>query len=360
MLNPRAFLEDCLRYGKVKLWRTGLPWAAIDSRIDNETLEYSGTGQAQKFFESGSGLAWDSLNDPPNVAMECPKCKRSSSCPWTTCDESFFLESTGGKSGHGFADKDFEFCCDFCKVSIDHGVLRTQKFRRDLKNLLLKDIPMPGTILSLDGKNTFCSFVTEIEVNIFCLLGVSSLIAETEHSGIAYSPATASRKRFIMAALALEEKSVLFPNRVIKGGLSTNLLKCTDVRQKKTTTVNWIRTEFEGALGNQTFIRMSASGTSRLGKPEKIAIRRMMSRYWDNSSTFALDLVGAVIRQGSFIEKMHSIDWVHSPTVGATMTRLIEKYGRYFEILAKYPDHVAVPTLDVDLAWYLHLASSAP
>ncbi len=66
---------------------------------------------------------------------------------------------------------------------------------------------------------------------------------------------------------------------------------------------------------------------------------------------FALDLVGAVIRQGSFIEKMHALDWLHSPTVASTMARLITKYARYFEILSRYPTQVAVPTLDVDLAW---------
>lgn len=34
------------------------------------------------------------------------------------------------------------------------------------------------------------------------------------------------------------------------------------------------------------------------------------------------------------------------------MARLIGKYGRYFAIIKKYPLQVAVPTLDVDLAWY--------
>ncbi len=77
----------------------------------------------------------------------------------------------------------------------------------------------------------------------------------------------------------------------------------------------------------------------------------MMSRYWENSSIFAIDLVGAVIRQGAFIEKMHAIDWIHSPTASSTMTRLVIKYERYFGILATYPVNVAVPTLDVDLAW---------
>ena len=188
-----------------------------------------------------------------------------------------------------------------------------------------------------------------VEVNIVCSLGVSTLMAETERSGFAFN------KHLNKAWLVLEEKSVLLPNRMIKAGLSTNLLECTDVRQYKSPTVNDIRAEFEKGLANKSAVPMSAKMSGRLLKSEKIAVRRMMSRYWDNSSAFALDLVGAVIRQGSFIEKMHSIDWIHSPALGATMTRLIAKYGQYFEILEKFPNQVAVPTLDVDLAWYLHL-----
>ncbi len=84
---------------------------------------------------------------------------------------------------------------------------------------------------------------------------------------------------------------------------------------------------------------------------EKIAVRNMMSRYWDNSSIFALDLVGAVIRQGTFVEKMHAIDWLHSPAAQSTMKRLLTKYERYFTILKLHPGKTAVPTLDVDLAW---------
>lgn len=86
-------------------------------------------------------------------------------------------------------------------------------------------------------------------------------------------------------------------------------------------------------------------------RSEKFAVRKMMSRYWSNSSIFALDLVGAVIRQGTFIEKMHAIDWLHSPAVQSTMNRLLTKYGRYFTILKLNRGKTAVPTLDVDLAW---------
>lgn len=119
-----------------------------------------------------------------------------------------------------------------------------------------------------------------------------------------------------------------------------------------------IRTEIERFLKNKAHIKITNHSTSHvLKRAEKIAVRRMMSRYWDNSSIFALDLVGAVIRQGSFIEKMHSIDWIHSPAATSTMARLIEKYTRYIYIISCHPLQTAVPTLDVDLAWHTHQLS---
>lgn len=114
-----------------------------------------------------------------------------------------------------------------------------------------------------------------------------------------------------------------------------------------------IRKAIETGLKDVSLVKKAnySIGRVNIKGPAKISIRRMMSRYWENSSIFSLDLVGAVIRQSSFIEKMHSIDWIHSPTVAGTMTRLITKYTRYFDIMEKYPSNVAVPTLDVDLAW---------
>ncbi|KAI9924749.1 hypothetical protein MW887_006605 [Aspergillus wentii] len=87
---------------------------------------------------------------------------------------------------------------------------------------------------------------------------------------------------------------------------------------------------------------------------DRMTFRRMMSRYWDNESPFALDLVGAVIRQGSFIQKMDNIDWLHSPALPETMSRLVKKYSIFFAIMTSAPRRMAVPTLDVDLAWHTH------
>lgn len=133
-----------------------------------------------------------------------------------------------------------------------------------------------------------------------------------------------------------------------------SLLTCTSFETAGFPSLNSVRAVLERGLEDSKLL-LKVKGFKHLGKPnrqEKVAVRQMMSRYWNNSSMFALDLVGAVIRQGSFIEKMHALDWLHSPTLRSTMTRLLTKYSRYFEILKKHPGHVAVPTLDVDLAWY--------
>lgn len=146
---------------------------------------------------------------------------------------------------------------------------------------------------------------------------------------------------------------VNFPNRLIAAGLSTQILEPIDMKHVSRASMSDVRLIIEAGLKDPEVLA-KAAGTSRFRRPlkdERVAIRRMMSSYWGNSSPFALDLVGAVIRQSSFIKKMHNIDWIHSPAVISTMSRLITKYERYFEILSRYPKRVAVPTLDVDLAW---------
>ena len=36
MLNPRSYLEDCLRFGLKNLWTTGMPWQAVNASITTQ------------------------------------------------------------------------------------------------------------------------------------------------------------------------------------------------------------------------------------------------------------------------------------------------------------------------------------
>ncbi|KGO40366.1 Protein of unknown function DUF1399 [Penicillium expansum] len=293
-LNPRNFLEDCIRYGKMSTWVTGFPWEAIDRGIDNHTMEYTVSEQAQQLFEQKLNFKWNNLHDPPTKNVKCHCCGWANAVPWT---EARFggLVAYAYKFSSGYADYSFEVKCFSCEHIIDHGRLKVAKFRKDLEAALDKDLPMPGSFTNLYG---------------------------IPEGG---STATADPRAF---------RDMLFPTRVVQAARK-GLLHLTDGRVD---------------MSHGVYLKS-------LQYSEKIQFRRMMSRYWDNLGPFALDLVGAVIRQGTFVDKMDKIDWLHSPTVFNTMDRLIKKYEVFFQIMIENPDKMAVPTLDVDLAWHTHQLS---
>lgn len=58
----------------------------------------------------------------------------------------------GETEANGFADQKFMFTAP-CRIVFDHDLLKAQKFRQDMEALLTNDVPMPGTILDVDGIN---------------------------------------------------------------------------------------------------------------------------------------------------------------------------------------------------------------
>jgi hypothetical protein len=314
MLNPRCFFEDCIRQGRMDIWATGLPWNLISACIDNTSFDYNASEEATANFQQMTGLAWDNLHDPPTTRVPCAK-GHLIDCAWT--DALLGDPQRPFEKGTGYADKDFNAICQQCNFKITHEILKLQKFRRDLQSLLKDDVPLPGTILSQDGRPDRATSVD------------------------------------------MQRHEMFFPNRIILAGLKTLLLDVTDPSVVGSYTMSDIRNVFEAGIRDHSLVR-KACGTklsSTLLRKEKVAVRRMMSRYWENSSPFALDLVGAVTRQGTFVDKMANIDWIHSPALQSTMGRLLKKYENFFLIMATNPGHVAVPTLDVDLAWHTHQLS---
>ncbi len=157
-LNPRDFFEDCLRYGKMRFWRAGLPWAAINSCINNETFDFHPSEKAVRYYENGTGSSWDSCLDPSNAQIKCPNCNKFRTTPWTMWNsESSWQMATYGDNlkgeieATGIADKNFSFSCP-CGTVINHELLKTQKFRKDMEALRFDDIPMPGTLLDIKGE----------------------------------------------------------------------------------------------------------------------------------------------------------------------------------------------------------------
>jgi hypothetical protein len=259
--------------------------------------------------------------------MNCPSCDADVQAPWTTCCQHATEKADPDRklaenvdtvlaSGEGFSDRDFAAPCSSCGITLTHDLLRANKFCTDVKQLLSNRNPMPGTILGLRGLPFKVGIYHEVKwygvfnkVNNLLLFGLGQRILDQP--------------------------------RLNGEGFNESMSRIRDmIGETMTENHKYMRT-----------VRDSA--THRMTRLERIGFRKMMSRYWENSSPLALDLVGAVVRQGGFIEKMHNIDWLHSPALPATMTRLILKYERFVSIMED-ATNMAVPTLDVDLAWHTH------
>lgn len=325
MLNPRAFLEDTLRCGLDNLWAAGMPWYAISPAIDTD-FNYNVSDQTKANWVANTGRNWDNIQDPMTKALKCPACQTPLEIPWTTCGEDESSKSgsdTGpGLVGNGYGDGDLTWACQGCAIAIDKKLLSVAKFARDAQSLIVDDVTMPGTILEpTKGKPAFIPNIP---------------------SNVAYCTRT-------------------FPNRLIKKKLIVQVAELIKPGMRPTPTMETVRDLIERILVDGAAIReiegLLRYGRARIFTESRICVRKMMSRYWENFSPFALDLAGAVMRQGIFTAKMVQIDWLHSPACRETMARLITKYGRFIALMREHPNKTCVPTLDVDLAWHTHQLS---
>jgi len=84
MLNPRAFLEDTMRYGARQLWTAGFPWPLVNQAIDT-SFNYRASDDARAAWTAQTRLRWDNTDDPLTKRIRCPACGGDVEVPWTTC-----------------------------------------------------------------------------------------------------------------------------------------------------------------------------------------------------------------------------------------------------------------------------------
>ncbi|KAF3090186.1 hypothetical protein TWF102_009402 [Orbilia oligospora] len=299
-LNPRCFFQDCLRYGRMDFWFTGLPWAAINECIDSYTFEYKLADSAVYKWEAKTRLPFNNL-DTPNYKGQCAGCGNTFEAPWNAPDDT------------GFADKGFKLICPTLSCGKVHNMdtLSKDKFIREANELYSSNYPMPGTLLDLHG--------------------LPKSITEHEKAW----------DNFTMPNRLLKE--VIFNVRTVP----------------QNSGVSAIRTVLETALKSSTTVS-KASTTERITQGKllnvhKLSIRRMMSAYWDNPWPQSINLIGAVLRQGTFVSKMaNDLNWYHSPALGNTVSRACTRYNRFISLMRARSRKILVPTLDIDLAWHTH------
>ncbi|CAL1714266.1 unnamed protein product [Somion occarium] len=85
---------------------------------------------------------------------------------------------------------------------------------------------------------------------------------------------------------------------------------------------------------------------------------RICSAYIDDRP-FSVELVSAVIRQGSFIDRIHNLGWLDSghfegAATESILIHAIVRYHAFLDLMTPSCTMLLVPTLDIDLAWHTH------
>ncbi|KAH8689422.1 hypothetical protein BGW36DRAFT_308446 [Talaromyces proteolyticus] len=333
MLNPRAYLEDCFRQARMNLWATPFPWDLINDCItcdDKNSYLYEPGKISRSTWRTQIGRKWDNVHDSLDYNLDCPLCHNKTKVPWTTAHITMLSpgrthreDYIGFQSATGYADQSFEVLCSGCNTVLDHDYLPVLKFRKDNRALLKQELPMPGTLYNPNGvvKNQVKRRAkwSQLTPNYYLLNYRRELLKILNRKG--------------KECRSVRDLADGIHSEVYKHNLKINAL------------------DMDAELCHRRMFH-SSKGEGRG------TLRRMMSRYWgNNSSIFALDLVGAVIRQGTFVQKMKKLNWLGLPSsedLSALTHRFIEKYDIFWRIIVENPSQIVVPTLDVDLVWHTH------
>lgn len=311
MLNPRHFLEDCLRAGLSGLWSAGFPWAHVKEAMELPEFCYSVRQEAKACWTRAAGRAWDNIDEPSAKSLRCPVCRSRFSVPWTTCT-SDAMDSVGS----GYGDGQFRHPCPGkeCSRHITRDFLSAARFVRDSTALRRADEPMAGTILE---------------------------------------PSTGRPWR-VAPKLSTEPRT--FARRLLKAKEMQPTLD--GLLSSWTPSLDVVRDKLGHVSRSKPVLRSMLNSRNEPTMAMRLSVRRMMSRYRDNPGPFALDLGSAVMRQGVFCDKMASAGWMYRSDAYTAMARLIAKYKRFMQLMAESRG-TCVPTLDVDLAWHTHQLTPA-
>lgn len=262
-----------------------MPWNVVNQAIDTN-FRYSVSNECKANWATSTGRPWSNEEDSTTKPVACPACSYILDIPWTTCGQSqdtkgnrYLLSVFGnfsssltesrrpGLVGEGFGDGALSYMCRKCGTTVDLDALKVKKFVADTRDLVNNQRPMPGTILDVKKG---------------------------------------------MPEQALDKSTRMFPNRLVRRGILVEVINLVKSASGERVTMEQIRGIVEKAVADPNTLKrvdgldgLQGLRQQKLSRQEQLQVRKMMSRYWENASLFALDVCGAVMRQCSFTEKMY-------------------------------------------------------
>ncbi|KAJ3508207.1 hypothetical protein NLJ89_g5879 [Agrocybe chaxingu] len=112
---------------------------------------------------------------------------------------------------------------------------------------------------------------------------------------------------------------------------------------------------------SDSIMRYSNFSMSQLGRamgPSSRLHSKILSAYNDGK-IYSVELVGAALRQGSFVQKMYNLGWTKpgffdKPDDELALQHALARYHAFLDLMTSSPASFFVPTLDIDLVWHTH------
>ncbi|KAG6917558.1 hypothetical protein DXG01_002027 [Tephrocybe rancida] len=300
------YAEDCIRLPIMRNLSKLTQIFSASLGSDLQALMAAEPSEARRsFWTTKTGRAFDALEDAlghQTKVFPCPKCQKPVNTAYMAAD------------GTGYLQHDFQvYCADpACrmqkangsKMFIDRNLLRARKFVDDLFR---------------DSK--------ELQ---------------------AYFPGTL--------------RTPYYETDIDKGKYIKNLIhECVVLqhigkRTAEVTNKEWALFVLQKTLYNFTELRTSV--LAHASDSDKPMVERVFSAYGDHRP-FSVDLVGAVIRQGTFVKKMEDLEWTNLNYFSrredeVALQHAIARYHAFLDLVSANPRAFNIPTLDIDLAWHTH------
>lgn len=299
LLNPGWYAEDCDRIPSLTFLKdVGRSFASSLSRLP-EILGANPSPARMRSWTSKTKSSFDPLEDARQRMMKiilCPKCR-------VPIDASFVNNEGAGYFQDRFSVRCTSAGCNSPPITKD--VLAVRKLAEDLvRNDMTACSHLAGTLRTPKA---------ELDIDR------AKSIKET------FMKASEFRK----------------PSRE----------ECTDEE--------WVVSIMEKCSYNyESMKQIMENELKSAGEEGSPSMKRICSAYEDDR-VFSIELVGAVIRQGSFVEKMRKLGWTepHFFDNSGDEVALLHAIGRYhafLDLLASSRSTFFVPTLDIDLAWHTH------
>ncbi|KAI0050300.1 hypothetical protein FA95DRAFT_1603654 [Auriscalpium vulgare] len=303
MLNPESFADDCSRHKSL------LPLSALLGTSDSFFLEVlEELGDMNKLTPSEARIAsWLSETDTPYDPLEAARVLTHQSLQCPVCEKAVqarYLES----DGTGYAQQKFTVTCPACAFVITRDKLAIFRFTSDLA-------------LDLDSQKIRDEYG----------LGVY-LPATLRSSVLPEQKATARVVKEQLLTVAPFKPS----GHILKRGPMKSALEMAQ-------NVGWDWSTVKTAVQLKVRARTGA---------------RVFGCYHDQRP-FSVELVGAVLRQGSFVKKMKDLHWTEAdyfenPDDELALHHANVRYHAFLDLMSSSPSSFLVPTLDIDLAWHTH------